>query len=287
MVQCTGILHTTSSPSSFRGVPWLVPFFAYLPVAARPPGAAWCLKRPEMTDPQQPGTPGSDKNFPSSQDLWSQSAAPSGARAAVQEPGWERATLERLAFAALSEQRSARRWKIFFRFAWLLLIVALAWGAMRQASTGASKSTPHTAVVDIKGEIANGAESRPSSHYRIADPPDVGGGRLADLLPVTYRHSQAHPKKSNPAAPPRPPTHNLAPNQPSEFNALTPTLRFRSDAAPIAAIMAPLPALLRRANAAALADPDARCPPLHCLHPLHHFFAVQSHPARHETWPET
>lgn len=50
-------------------------------------------------------------------------------------------------------------------------------------------------------EIANGAESRPSSHYRIADPPDVGGGRLADLLPVTYRHSQAHPKKSNPAAP--------------------------------------------------------------------------------------
>ena len=37
------------------------------------------------------------------------------------EPGWERATLEKLAFSALQEQRSARRWKIFFRLAWLVL----------------------------------------------------------------------------------------------------------------------------------------------------------------------
>lgn len=119
-----------------------------------------------MTDPQQPGTPGSDKNSPPSQDLWSQSATQPGARAAAQEPGWERATLEKLAFAAISEQRSARRWKIFFRFAWLLLIIALAWGAMRQASTGTSKSTPHTAVVDIKGEIASGAEA--SAEFVVA-----------------------------------------------------------------------------------------------------------------------
>lgn len=119
-----------------------------------------------MTEPQQPGSPGSDKNFPPSQDLWSQSAAPSGPRAAAQEPGWERATLEKLAFAALHEQRSARRWKIFFRFAWLLLIAALVFGAMRQASTGASKSTPHTAVVDVKGEIASGAEA--SAEFVVA-----------------------------------------------------------------------------------------------------------------------
>jgi protease-4 len=26
-------------------------------------------------------------------------------------PGWERATLEKLAFAALAEQKAARRWK--------------------------------------------------------------------------------------------------------------------------------------------------------------------------------
>ncbi len=75
------------------------------------------------------------------------------------EPGWERATLEKLAFAALNEQRSARRWKIFFRLAWLALLAAIAFAALRQASPSTSTSTPHTAVVDIKGEIASGADA--------------------------------------------------------------------------------------------------------------------------------
>ena len=82
------------------------------------------------------------------------------------EPGWERATLEKLAFSALKEQRSARRWKIFFRFAWLLLIAAVVFMAVRQASPSASMSTPHTAVVDIKGEIASGAEA--SAEFVVA-----------------------------------------------------------------------------------------------------------------------
>jgi protease-4 len=82
------------------------------------------------------------------------------------EPGWERATLEKLAFSALQEQRSARRWKIFFRLAWLVLIAAVAFAALRQASPSASKSTPHTAVVDIKGEIASGAEA--SAEFVVA-----------------------------------------------------------------------------------------------------------------------
>ena len=82
------------------------------------------------------------------------------------EPGWERATLEKLAFSALKEQRSARRWKIFFRFAWLLLIAAVVFVAVRQASPSASMSTPHTAVVDIKGEIASGAEA--SAEFVVA-----------------------------------------------------------------------------------------------------------------------
>ena len=80
------------------------------------------------------------------------------------EPGWERATLEKLAFAALNEQRSARRWKIFFRLAWLALLAVIAFAALRQASP--STSTPHTAVVDIKGEIASGAEA--SAEFVVA-----------------------------------------------------------------------------------------------------------------------
>ena len=84
----------------------------------------------------------------------------------LREPGWERATLEKLALATLNEQRSARRWKIFFRLAWLLLIAVVAFVALRQAAPSTSKSAPHTAVVDIKGEIASGAEA--SAEFVVA-----------------------------------------------------------------------------------------------------------------------
>jgi protease-4 len=73
---------------------------------------------------------------------------------------WERDTLERLAFATLAEQRASRRWRIFFRFAWLSLVAALLWTGMHKGGvTGASPSQPHTAVVAIKGEIADGADA--------------------------------------------------------------------------------------------------------------------------------
>ena len=73
---------------------------------------------------------------------------------------WERDTLERLAFATLAEQRASRRWRIFFRFAWLSLVAALLWTGMHKGGvTGANPSQPHTAVVAIKGEIADGADA--------------------------------------------------------------------------------------------------------------------------------
>ena len=73
---------------------------------------------------------------------------------------WERDTLERLAFATLAEQRTSRRWRIFFRFAWLSLVAALLWAVMHKGGvTGANPSQPHTAVVAIKGEIADGADA--------------------------------------------------------------------------------------------------------------------------------
>ncbi len=71
-----------------------------------------------------------------------------------QPPNWERDLLQRLAFASLTEQRRARRWKIFFRFffaAYLLLILVLAqsdnWGGKALASR-------YTALVDLEGEIS-------------------------------------------------------------------------------------------------------------------------------------
>jgi len=74
-------------------------------------------------------------------------------------PGWERATLEKLAFAALNEQKATRRWKTFVRLAWLAFFVALVWMALHRGTPASDATVPHTAVVEIKGEIAAGADA--------------------------------------------------------------------------------------------------------------------------------
>lgn len=70
-------------------------------------------------------------------------------------PGWERSTLEKLAFATLQEQQTARRWKNGLRVAWLLFFVVVFWLGWSYNTPTASPSAPHTAMVAIKGEIAS------------------------------------------------------------------------------------------------------------------------------------
>ena len=74
-------------------------------------------------------------------------------------PGWERATLEKLAFAALEEQKATRRWKTFVRLSWLAFFIALVWLAFQRGAPATDVSVPHTAVIEIKGEIAAGADA--------------------------------------------------------------------------------------------------------------------------------
>lgn len=70
---------------------------------------------------------------------------------------WERTVLEKLAFDALAEQRSARRWRIGINIAWLsflflLLFAILGWvGGKRDVSS----LEKHTALVELKGVIAS------------------------------------------------------------------------------------------------------------------------------------
>jgi protease-4 len=69
-------------------------------------------------------------------------------------PRWERDLLERLAFAALTEQRRARRWGIFFKLffaAYLVLILVL---AQSDSWSGKALTTSHTALIDIEGVIS-------------------------------------------------------------------------------------------------------------------------------------
>jgi protease-4 len=83
------------------------------------------------------------------------------------QPGWERQTMERLMFATLAEQRSSRRWRTIVRLAWLLFFIFLTWTLVyRGGPAKADKSLPHTAVVEIKGEIASGADA--SAEFVVA-----------------------------------------------------------------------------------------------------------------------
>ena len=68
--------------------------------------------------------------------------------------------LEKVAMASVSEQRAARRWKTAVRMAWLAFFVVLAWLMLRKAPTQAAAASmaPHTAVVEITGQIADGGD---------------------------------------------------------------------------------------------------------------------------------
>ena len=92
--------------------------------------------------------------------------APAAAARAPEAPGWERATMERLLFATLEEQKTARRWRAFVRLAWLAFFIFLIWTLSPRGPAGADKLQPHTAVIEIQGEIDSGAEA--SAEFVIA-----------------------------------------------------------------------------------------------------------------------
>ena len=90
---------------------------------------------------------------------------------------WQQQTIEKLALSGLKEQKSARRWGIFFKlitFAFLgfLLILAFGWlGAKNSAA-------PHTALIDVNGVIeAGGAVNADSFISSLHDAYDSSGTR--------------------------------------------------------------------------------------------------------------
>ncbi len=71
---------------------------------------------------------------------------------------WERQVLEDLAFAALKEQRTSRRWGYVFKGLMLLYLVAILMLAFPKNDMS-TPSEAHTAIVDIAGVIAADAEA--------------------------------------------------------------------------------------------------------------------------------
>lgn len=78
--------------------------------------------------------------------------------APVLRPGFESA-LERVATELLHQQKSERRWRIFFRLAWLLLVGAAVWTLVAGRAASTVPSGPHTALVEVRGEIAAEADA--------------------------------------------------------------------------------------------------------------------------------
>ncbi|MEN3278444.1 MAG: protease [Massilia sp.] len=67
---------------------------------------------------------------------------------------WERETLEKLVFATIKERRAARRWSIFFRIAFLIVLVVALWTYLGLNFGGDDENLGrHTALIEINGEI--------------------------------------------------------------------------------------------------------------------------------------
>ena len=91
--------------------------------------------------------------------------APLNPSAALPRSGLEQ-TVESLARELIAERRTERRWRIFFRLAWLGLLAALIWALMSGRNLHSTPTGPHTALVELRGEIA--ADSQASAEQMMS-----------------------------------------------------------------------------------------------------------------------
>jgi len=72
---------------------------------------------------------------------------------------WERELISNLAMGALKEQRRARRWGIFFKLFMVTYLVVFLIALIPGTETGLTSSKPHTAIIELRGVIADNAEA--------------------------------------------------------------------------------------------------------------------------------
>jgi protease-4 len=115
-----------------------------------------------MSLPDDPATPNGES--PAAAD------APTPAPAAPAAPAEPAATasglagmealLRQVSGELLRERRSARRWSLMLRLGWFGLVLALVWSLTTQRGGHPSASSgPHTALVEVRGEIAVDTEA--------------------------------------------------------------------------------------------------------------------------------
>ena len=75
-------------------------------------------------------------------------------------------TLQTLARELLNERRTDRRWRVFFRLSWLLLVLVGLWLILANRNHHSRPTGPHTALVELRGEIS--ADSEASAEQMMA-----------------------------------------------------------------------------------------------------------------------
>jgi protease-4 len=71
----------------------------------------------------------------------------------------ENQLLTQFAQAYLAEQKRQARWRWFWRIFWAALVGLFVWGVMQEVPNASTPSQPHTALVEVHGEISSEAES--------------------------------------------------------------------------------------------------------------------------------
>ncbi|MGE5615523.1 MAG: S49 family peptidase [Bacillota bacterium] len=81
-------------------------------------------------------------------------------------PDWERAVLEKVALAALQEQRRARQWRALFKLLWFVLafLIVAAWFGWigrsdKDYETTLVGGTKYTAAIDLEGVLADDSKA--------------------------------------------------------------------------------------------------------------------------------
>ena len=78
--------------------------------------------------------------------------------AAAPRPAWDN-VVEQFARDYLKDRRSERRWRIFFRLAWLAVAVLLVFTSIGSRNRATAPNGPHTALVELRGEISADSEA--------------------------------------------------------------------------------------------------------------------------------
>ncbi len=103
------------------------------------------------SDPFPPTHPPHDRSFGSAE----------AASERTGPPPWSRmdSVVEQFARDYMKDRRSERRWRVFFRLFWLLLLVFAVWSLLAARSLGPAPSGRHTALIEVRGEISSDTEA--------------------------------------------------------------------------------------------------------------------------------